>query len=293
MVVRARFVFAVPSFLLTFFLLFLDSAQASVIDRAKEAGLLPHRAMYDIRLASKKSGSQVINITGKMVYEWQPSCDVWISNHKFDLTYEYADAPGVKVESDFSAYETFDGKGFNFTSQRKTNGQVFEELRGAASLDEPREAVYSIPDGLTFDLPEDALFPMAHTLTVLEKLRAGKKFFSAVTFDGSDKEGPVEINTFMGKAANVPDGLKSVKEIDQDFLKSKAWNIRLAFFPMNRSESEADYEMDIIFHENGVISDMMIDYGKFSVSQKLTALEPMPDACQSGGFKADPKSEDQ
>jgi len=37
--------------------------------------------------------------------------------------------------------------------------------------------------------------------------------------------------------------------------------------------TEADYEMDVIFHENGIISDMFIEYKDFSVTQKLVALE--------------------
>ena len=41
----------------------------------------------------------------------------------------------------------------------------------------------------------------------------------------------------------------------------------------------------LIFHENGVISDMYVDYGNFSVTQKLTAIEPLGDACDAQGKK--------
>ena len=259
-------------------------AAATVIDRAKEAGLLPHKAIYELKLATKKSGTQVVNIAGQMAYEWQPSCEAWISNHKFDLRYEYADAPMMLIKSDFSTYESFDGKTFNFTSQRKTNDQIFEEIRGSADMGVDGKgalATYTIPEDLVFDLPDGSMFPMAHTLAVLDKIHAGKKFFVATTFDGSDKEGPIEINTFMGKPASAPEELKTNKAIDQKLLESKAWSVRLAFFPLNKSESAADYEMDIIFHENGLISDMIIDYGTFSVHQKLTAAEPLGDACQA------------
>jgi hypothetical protein len=32
-------------------------------------------------------------------------------------------------------------------------------------------------------------------------------------------------------------------------------------------------------HENGVISDMLIEYDDFSVTQKLIALEPVKSTC--------------
>ena len=49
--------------------------------------------------------------------------------------------------------------------------------------------------------------------------------------------------------------------------------MRLAFFPADENSNEPDYEIDMIFHENGIISHMDVDYPEFSVSQKLLALE--------------------
>lgn len=40
--------------------------------------------------------------------------------------------------------------------------------------------------------------------------------------------------------------------------------------------------MSLIFHENGVVSDMVVEYKDFSVTQKLVALEPLSDACGPG-----------
>lgn len=265
--------------------LYVGPVNAAVLDKAREVGLRPHRALYDVKLLKAKNGTQIVNISGKMVYEWQPSCDAWISHSKFELSYDYADAPPVRVQSDFSTHESFDNKTITFNTNRRSNGQVFEEFRGSAGLgDTPAaggKAVYTLPADLKFDLPEGAVFPMSHTLSVLDQIKTGKKFRSVVTFDGSDKEGPVQINSFIGKAATVPEKLKSVKDIDQAALNSKAWNLRMAFFPINSQEEKADYEMDMIFHENGVVSDMVIDYGDFAVSQTLTALETLGDACGS------------
>lgn len=113
--------------------------------------LTPHKALYDVELVAARSGSQVINISGKMFYEWKPSCDAWITDHRFNLFYEYADSPGMTVTSDFSTYEPFDGKSFDFTSRRQRDGELYEELRGHAVMDGSGKkggglARYSLPE---------------------------------------------------------------------------------------------------------------------------------------------------
>jgi hypothetical protein len=251
-------------------------------DRARAAGFTPHKALYEIKLAGTKSGSQIANITGQMMYEWQPACDAWVSNHRFNLYYEYADTPAMRIASDFTTYEPFDGKSINFTSQRKRDGELIEELRGDAQVDDTGKgaAIYTLPRGLEFDMPAGSMFPMNHTLNVLDAIRQGKKFYHGVVFDGSDEDGPVEINAVIGKPVPPENVLKSSKDLDATLLKSPAHEIRLAFFPLTNSSEASDYEMNITFHENGIISDMFIEYDDFSITQKLVALEPLGDSCK-------------
>lgn len=245
-------------------------------DPAINFGFRPHKALYDVSLSSKKSGAQIVNIAGQMLYEWSSGCDAWNSNHRFNLLYEYADTSPMRITSDFSTYESFDGKEMHFTSQRKRDGELFEELRGFASLgDRDGKADYSIPETLEFDLTANTLFPMQHTMDVVQKIHDGKKFYKATIFDGSDEDGPLDINAFIGKETKVEKEFRENKNIDQELLGTKAWNVRLAFFPLTNPETTSDYEMSLVLHENGVISDMDVEYSDFSVSQKLIALEPI------------------
>ncbi|MAE52404.1 MAG: hypothetical protein CMH27_11395 [Micavibrio sp.] len=248
------------------------------VDPAIRAGMLPHKALYEIRLSGKKSGTQIVNIAGQMMYEWETGCEGWTTNHKFNLLYEYADAAPMRVTSDFSTYEPFDGQTLNFNAQRRRGGEIFEEIRGYAALndDGAGHVDFRIPDDLTYDLPVGTLFPMQHTLAVLKNIRDGKRFFNAVIFDGSDQDGPVEINAFIGEAVNAAEIVKQDDKIDSELLGAQAYNVQLAFFPLAKKEAYAEYEMELVFHENGIISDMSVDYQDFAVTQKLVALEAMP-----------------
>ena len=223
-------------------------------DSALAQGFAPHKALYDVSMIDSKNGTQLINVSGKMLYEWQPSCEGWVSNHRFNLTYEYADSPPHEVVSDFSNFERFDGNRLDFTSQRKRGGAVYEEIRGHAEKppetadghgDHDGNAVYKLPRGLVYDLPPRTLFPVGHTLEVLKAAQKGQKFFSAAVFDGSDEEGPVEINAFIGKEKPADKALLTgtSENIDKALLTDTAHKVRLAFFPLSQGSSAPELSL--------------------------------------------------
>ncbi|HEY8189326.1 MAG TPA: DUF1849 family protein [Micavibrio sp.] len=247
--------------------------------------IAPHKALYKIEMISKRSSAQVLNIAGEMYFEWKPVCDAWETTHRFNLNYEYADTAPMRITSDFITYEGYKGDTFDFNSRRRRDGEMYEELRGHAEMPGAKaagKAAFTLPDDLEFDLPPGTLFPMAHTVNVLKAAREGKKFYTATIFDGSDDQGPAEVTAFIGKQVNALARVKAGAAIDAALINTPAWDVRLAFFPLLGGETESDYEMNAIFHDNGVISDMVVDYKDFSVTQKLVALEEIkPETCDT------------
>lgn len=267
---------------LSFFLMLAVSPARAAAPDAIASGLAPHKALYDIKLVATHSGSQILNISGHMSYEWKPTCDAFLTDHHFKLFYEYADAPGMRITSDFSTYESADGERFDYSSRRQRDGEMYQEIRGRASVDgQGGKADYSMPEKMSYDLRKGALFPIGHTVELIRQARAGKKFFGAEVFDGSDEDGPIEISAFIGKPADAAKSVVKNPKIDGSLLTGKAWNVRMAVFPVKDQEEESDYEMSMVFLENGIISDMLIEYDDFSVRQKLVALQRIPaDGCE-------------
>lgn len=264
--------FRFSALLLTCAALSISSTAQAMPDEISR-GMAPHHAVYDIDLIATHSGSQILNISGDMSYEWVATCDSWTTDHHFKLFYEYADAPGMRIVSDFTTFEKQDGSELQFTSRRKRNGEMYQEIRGVADIGSKGGlAKYTKPEGIHYDLTAGTLFPVGHTVELIRQAKAGKKLFNAQVFDGSDEDGPIEINAFIGKEAKAPPKVAS-KEIDESLLDSPAWKIRMAVFPSKDKEEESDYEMTMVFHENGVISDMVIEYDDFTVRQKLTSLK--------------------
>ena len=251
--------------------------------------LVPHRAIYDIRMRSAKSGSQILDVRGKMYYSLNRSCAGWITDHRFTLTYDYSDMSPVRVTTRFASFENFSGTKMDFSSSRTRNGDVDEEIRGKARIghgtdkagdktgDRERVALYSMPSDLKFDLPVGALFPVAHTARLIEAARRGDKIMNAVVFDGSDDQGPVEINAVMSpQKVQKFDAPYSPKYVDMDLLKSPVWSASLAVFSLGSSDPVADYELNMTLLENGIVREMNVDYHDFSIEQKLVALQKLP-----------------
>lgn len=259
---------------------FQITPEKPAISAAELARIAPHKALYKIEMVQKRGGSQVLNIYGDMFFEWRSACEAWSTDHRFNLNYEYPDSQPMRITSDFTTYERFDGKSFDFHSRRRRDGEMYEQLRGRATLpkngaEEGGRAVFTMPADLAFDLSPDTVFPMGHTLGVLRAIKDKQVFFDATIFDGSDTEGPTAVNAFIGKPADTSHVALDSVAIDAALLTSPARHIRLAFFPLKSTEPDSDYEMSVILHENGVISDMYVEYKDFSVTQKLVGLESL------------------
>jgi hypothetical protein len=139
------------------------------------------------------------------------------------------------------------------------------------------------PPELTFDLKAGYYLPTQHTIEMIRHAKAGDKIFNAVLFDGTDDEGPVEVNAFITRQATADELAAIAKrngKIEAALLVPDAWHIRMAVFPLKPAEGEdgstPSYEMDMILHANGIISEAIVDYKQFKVAQRLTGLEALP-----------------
>ena len=242
--------------------------------------LVGHKAVYDIKLLSSKNGSQIVGIGGQMTFSWNPSCDGWITDSSFKLRYDYADTDPSFIESHFTTHESLDHKELQFSSRRLRNGAEDERIRGSATS---QKAIYIMPQKEMHNLSSSTIFPTKHTLNLIHAARTGKKFIASHVFDGSDREGVMDISTVIGKPKTGQlfvrpprDNKVDVKSIDQTLLRGTSWPLRMAFFTATEDQLNADYEMSLVLHENGIISDMIIDYSDFTIRQKLVSLKTIP-----------------
>ncbi|WP_109110819.1 cell envelope integrity EipB family protein [Azospirillum sp. TSO35-2] len=241
---------------------------------AVAAKIQPHRALYTMSLASARNGSKVSGVRGRMMFEWADACDGWTTEQRFQLRFVYSEGDDMAMNTNYTTWESKDGRHYRFNVRKLVNGELDDEVRGEANLksaDGGGTAQFTKPEPQEMELPPSTMFPTAHTLAILDHAAAGEPFFTRTIFDGSDAEGPTEVSTVVGKAA-AP--LESAKD---PLLKvEKSWPVRMAFFPTQSDSAQPEYEMSLRLLENGIAESMQIDYGDFTVNAVLDKIEALP-----------------
>jgi hypothetical protein len=239
------------------------------------ADLLPHRAIYDMRLGAAKRGSTILDVRGAMVIETGESCEGWEVNQRMRLTYSRSDAEEVESDTSYASFESKDGLNYRFTVRNIEDGTPDEQLRGTATFENSRgdgRAVFNEPEKKEFSLPKGTLFPTAHTAALIDRAKAGDYGLFRPVFDGGRLEGAFDVNAVI--TGNEP---KVTTDVKHALLQNqKLWQVHLAFFPTAKGADQPEYEMTVELLANGVARAITLDYGDFTVQGRLASIEDLP-----------------
>jgi hypothetical protein len=237
--------------------------------------IVPHRAVYSMELA-RGGGSDVADVDGSMMFEWADSCDGWTVTQRYQMRFLYSSGEERDLAYNLVTWESKDGLRYRFFVRRTEDGEQAEELRGDARLDSvdgAGTASYALPESKSIALPPGTLFPTAHSLRLIERAEAGDSLMYAQVFDGSDASGLFEVNAVVvpreALSASAPDA-SAVLEA------GKIWDIGLAYYDSASRESAPKHEQFLGLRANGVVEDLLLDYGRFAVDAKLQKLEKLP-----------------
>ncbi|WP_374443735.1 cell envelope integrity EipB family protein [Stella sp.] len=236
--------------------------------------IAPHRALYDLTLASSRASGGVVGVHGRMLFEWGDACDGWTVHQRYRMKLSQAQDDDVEIVSSLASWESKDGLRYRFALRKQRGEEPEEELRGSARLDgpgRPGRALFTRPEETRVDLPRGTIFPSAHTIEVIRRAEAKEHFFLRRVFDGSEVEAPVDVTAFVARP--TPAGGEGGK--GKALTDRPGWKVRLAFFPAAGKTPLPDYEIGLVLLDNGVSSDMLIDYGDFTVRARLKELEPL------------------
>lgn len=242
--------------------------------------ILPHRAGYELRLESVRPGSGIVDATGVLSYDWADSCDGWTVGQRYLLDIARGEGPPLRVMAAYTNWESKDGLRYRYyvkRSRKAGGGDEREEVRGEAQLDAKThagKAKFKKPREETLRLPEGTVFPTAHTIVLLKKAAAGEKFDRRYVFDGSELERPSTISAFiLPKRKAPPAGHPKVLTAPQP-----VWPISLGVFSGEGAAESPEFEMTIYLQSNGVVPEMTMNYGDFTVRGKLKVFEALKKA---------------
>jgi hypothetical protein len=245
------------SFIMAFAFIPVENAIAGV-------DLVSHRALYGMSLIKASSRSGIIGARGAMAYQFQDTCNSWISETKVILKINYSEGIEVETAWNFSSLESKDGMNYRFNVHYSREGKTVEVLEGKAEHDLKSGTVmakFSNPPGIKVMLPKGTMFPTRH---LAEMLKAGENkqlIFSKVVFDGASLESPYQINALITKSKAKRSKTNS------------AQHVRMAFFPVKAKGEEPEFELDINYRPDGVAERIKQDFGSFSLDLKPNNIE--------------------
>ena len=244
---------------------------------ASAQSVLPHRAGYELRLESVRPGSGIVDAVGVLSYDWSDSCDGWTVGQRYLLDIARGEGPSLRITAAYSNWEAKDGLRYRYyvKRSRKSEGKDEpEEVRGEARLNAQThagKAVFEQPRKETLNLPAETVFPTAHTVILLKKAAAGEKFDRRFVFDGSELEGPSMISAFiLPQRKTPPGGHPNVLTAPQP-----VWPVSLAVFSGDGAAESPEFEMTIYLQPNGVVPEMTMNYGDFTVRGTLKVFEAL------------------
>ncbi len=180
-----------------------------------------------------------------------------------------------------NAMESRDGRRYRFFIRRINADGTTEDVRGEARFGAALKrgaAVFEAPEARKTRLAKGTLFPTAHSLMLIEAAAKGELPMWRTVFDGSGDDGQFGINAALGEVlpGDAPKGFESPLLRDQP-----SWRLRLAYFNMDETIAEPEHEQALRLYANGIVDEMLLDYGDVVLRAELDLLEALPEiACK-------------
>ncbi|WP_442864024.1 EipB family protein [Bartonella sp. F02] len=235
--------------------------------------IVPHRAIYDLKLDNASDGTVVLGVSGRMVYELIGSeCQGYTTRFRFVSRMYVENMPVRLIDHQMMHYETADSLQFQLNATEKVKQTVSRIIEGKAER---------INDGIIVKLKkptnnihklEKADFPIMQLKGIIQHAKAGHHFYEAVMFDGTG-----HANRVMRESVIIGDKKDQIFDENEKFrqLNTKEyWPITISYFEdVNNKDSLPVNRMSFLLYENGVMRDVLLDYGNISIYAKLNTLE--------------------
>ena len=154
--------------------------------------LAPHRAIYELTLATTRGGTGVSSVAGRMAYELTGSaCEGYTQSMRFVTRMTNQSGNTVVTDLRSTTWEDGDGKRFRFDFEpvSRREGDRGHRRRCGAARRQPTTSRSSSPSPprKRSRFPARVYFPVQHTIALIEAAKAGKASFRADLYDGSEK----------------------------------------------------------------------------------------------------------
>jgi len=243
--------------------------------------LAPHRAIYDLSLGETRGNSQIVNVRGRILYDFDGSaCEGY--SLQFRQVSELDTGEGKMSTSDLrsTTWEGADAKSYKFTSENFVDQNLVDSVDGQAEHSAAETAVgLRKPVKKNLDFAPGLVFPTEHMVRAIVAARAGQNILSFPVYDGSETgEKVFDTLTVIGRKIGPDERKHDDAAAGEPKLSDVArWPVTISYFERSAKpktvEQTPDYAIGFELYENGISRALTLDYNDFVVTGKLTSLE--------------------
>ena len=255
-------------------------------------GLLPHLAVYDFSLARAAHRTGMTAGNGRIVFDIQGSpCTKWTSRTRMVIEMTFRRRGSRLTDARDRTEETADGSRMTYESRRFVNGAKVEDIRLKAERDPESGTVrlnFERPDTNTFELPGDTLFPIQATRHLLKAAQAGRRYLTYRVYEGFADGRARKVVAVIGPPMRQDPSVQGVPGLPETG-NLPAWPVSLAYYEdkAGRDVGVPRYQVSFRLHANGVLSEILLDYGDYALKGTLVEVRPYPQeketACKPSG----------
>lgn len=247
--------------------------------------LVPHRAIYDLKLKETRGKSSIAGVRGRILYDFSGSdCEGY--SLQFRQVSELDTGEGKIVVTDLRAatWEEAGAKTYRFTSQNFMDDKLVDHVDGRA---ERRNSAVRVnlkkPKTKAVNLASGIVFPTDHMRRIIAGARGDKRVIELPLFDGSETgEKVYDTLTLIGQPFAAGGGKTEDASSKEPTLRALArWPVSISYFDQTKTkagEQTPTYTISFELLENGISRALVLDYNDFVISGEMTRLELKPES---------------
>lgn len=242
--------------------------------------MAPHRAFYELSLL-KTSGeaSAPVGASGRIAYDFTGSaCEGYTTNFRQATDLTSPEGDGLSTQMRSSSFESADHGSLDFRVETGSARGEPEIVEGSASRsgDGSLSIALRRPTLMKADIDHDALFPTDMMIRAIEAARAGQATFATKLYDGtSDGDKVYYTLSVIGRPSN--EALGDPTKDAPAMRGMRRWPVKVSYFDIAKADSPPVYLLSFQMWENGISSDLVLDYGSFQLKGELMKLEMLPE----------------
>ena len=254
-------------------------AALTIATSAQSGTLAAHRAFYTLEASKLDAGSGYSSIDGKLAYELTGNaCDGYSVSFRIANNYVQTDKPAQLVDTQLATWESGDGLEMNFRQKQFLNANLQSEQ--SLNVKRPKtgaeaQGTMTAPKDMQFTVPGEALFPSTHLLHLIATAEQGINHDVSLVYDGSDDDKTFKAVTFIGKKREPGSYAPDAANPEASGLKGVAsWPMSVSYYSLDKDASDTPvYQSTFNVYENGVATELVLDYGNYALRGHLTKLE--------------------